>query len=209
MINTSNLSGTSEAAVLVRSFRSALRLCALLPALTLLAVPALADVYKWTNAKGGTVISDTLPQPGETVKNFQVVEKSPKPDARASVATAPVAPPQAATASEQALRSRVEMLERQLQAQQYAPPPAVAPAPAYYPPQPLPPPPTYYNNGYYPSYAPAYYAPPYYPTYSYPIVSSYAVYPARTYVSHPAFAAPRFGGGGGGMRGGGGRGGRR
>ena len=203
MTSIFNLSGTSRTSVVFPSFRSALQLCALLPALALLAQPARADVYKWTNAKGGTVISDTLPQPGETVKNFQVVEKSPKPDARASVATAPVAPPQAATASEQALRSRVEMLERQLQAQQYAPPPA------YYPPQPLPPPPTYYNNGYYPSYAPAYYAPPYYPTYSYPIVSSYAVYPARTYVSHPAFAAPRFGGGGGGMRGGGGRGGRR
>ena len=168
MINTSNLSGTSEAAVLVPSFRSALQLCALLFALALLAQPVCADVYKWTNAKGGTVISDTLPKPGETVKNFQVVEKSPKPDARASVATAPVAPPQAATASEQALRSRVEMLERQLQAQQYAPPPA------YYPPQSLPPPPTYYNSGYYPSYAPAYYAPAYYPAYSYPIVRSYS-----------------------------------
>jgi hypothetical protein len=210
---TSHISGTSKAAVLVEHFRSSFCFFALLPALISLVVPAAAwgDVYKWTDAKGITVFSDILPKTGEKVKNFEVVAKAARPETKAQA--------QAVTPAEQAVLARVEMLERQLQAQQYAAAaPAVSPPTTYsnyYPPAPPPPPPSssYYDSGYYGSGYDSGYYPSYYPSYTYPVVRSYsyAAYPARTFISRPVFAAPRgglfHGGGGhvgGGFRGGGG-----
>ena len=183
------------------------RLFALLTAYISLVLPASAwgDVYKWTDAKGITVFSDVLPKPGEKVKNFEVVAKA-RPATKV--------PAQAVTPAEQALRARVDTLEQQLQARQYAPAAPPVPPPAtysnYYPPAPQPPPPpsSYYDSGYYDSRYDSGYYPSYYPSYSYPVVASYT-YPARTFISRPVFVAPRGGSfrGGGGHVGGGFRGG--
>jgi hypothetical protein len=201
---TSHMMGRSRAEGLELEFRSLFQFFALLIAYISLVVPTAAwgDVYKWTDEKGVTVFTDVLPKPGEKVKNFEVVAKA-RPETKV--------PAQAVTPAEQALRARVDTLERQLQARQYA---AQAPAPpppptssTYYPPAPQPPPPapTYYDSGYYDSGYDSGYYPSYYPSYGYPIVAAYS-YPARTYISRPVSVAPHGGSshGGGGFHGGGG-----
>ncbi len=175
----------------------------LLPAFLSLVIPATAwsDIYKWTDEQGRTNLSNVPPTPSGKVKNVEVALKETK-----------TSPERAAAANEQALLARIENLERQLQARQYAAPPPGAPAPApyasYYPPPPPPPSasPSYYDSGYYGNY------PSYYPTYYYPVAPaySYAVYSARSFVGRPAFAAPRVGYAHGGFsHGGGGHRGRR
>ena len=196
MAIASQMSGTSKVERLAAQFDDPFRLLALLSALVSLVVPVTAwgDLYKWTDAKGVTVYSDVLPNKSEVVNNFEVMVKSDPPETKAKAQAVPPA--------DRALLSRIEMLERQLQAQQYAAPPlSVAPPTAYsgyYPSSSEPPP----MAGYYPSY---------YPSYSYPFLSSYSyVYPARIYVSRPVFAVSRGGSfhvGGGHVVGG--RGGRR
>ena len=174
--------------------RSVFRLLALLPALISLVMPATAwgDIYKWTDEKGRTHYSDAAPPTSGKVKNVELVQKEIK-----------------RTPTEQALLARIESLERQQQARQYAPQ-APAPAPpmpygGYYPPTPPPPPPpSYYDSGYDSGYYSSYY-PSYYPSYYYPVARAYAVYSARAFVARPVFAASR----GGSFHGGGGHGGRR
>ena len=193
MVITSHMSETSKAAAVFARVRRPFWLFALLPALVPLVVPAIAwgDIYKWTDERGRTNFSNVPPLKSGKAKNVEIVLKETKPTS---------IPDHVATPTEQALLARIESLERQLRAPQYAaqapevPPPM--PYSGYYPstPPPPPPPPSYYNSGYYPGYYPAYY---------YPVASSYAVYPARTFVTRPIFVAPRGGSvhGGGGHRG--------
>jgi hypothetical protein len=163
-------------------------LFALLPAIISLVVPATAwaDIYKWTDEKGGITYSDSPPPAPAKVRNLEVVEKETnKP-----------------TPTEQALLARIQNLERQLQAPKYAAqaPPAQPPAPyGGYSPS-MPPPSNYYDNRYDGSYDSGYY-PAYYPGYPYAVpVYSYAVRPRRTFFVRPGFAAPggRFAHAGGG-----------
>ncbi len=161
-------------------FCARLRLLALLPASISLLIPAtaLGDIFKWTDEAGRVNISNVPPPASVKAKDVELVLKESKP--------APV-PQHLATSTEQALLTRIEGLERQLQTRQYAPPapapaqmaPPPAPYPGYYPP---PPSSSYYSSGYAGSYT------TYYPRYTYPIASSYVVYPARTYIAQPAFA---------------------
>jgi hypothetical protein len=171
---------------------------ALLSAAIALVIPATAraDIFKWTDEQGKVNISNVPPPAAAKAKDVELVLKESRPAALAQ---------HLATPTEQALLARIEGLEHQLQSRQYMTQPPVAPAPspyaAYSPPAPPPPPSMDYYNGPYPGSYPAYY-----PSYSYPIASSYVVYPARTYATRPAFAAPRggfshTGGGHGGHRG--------
>lgn len=192
MAFASHLSDTPKAAALFAQLRSPYWLFALLPAFASLVAPATAwgDIYKWTDEKGGTYYSDSPPPTSGKVKDVEVLEREIKP-----------------TSTEQALLARIQNLERQLQAPQYA-----AQAPAAQPPMPyggyspsMPPPPSnYYDSGYNSGYDPGYF-PGYYPGYSYPVVPaySYVVYPRRTFFPRPAFIAPRsgFAHAGGGHRG--------
>ena len=198
LVIASHMSGTSKTAAIFS--QSLFWSLALLPALVSLAVPATAwgDIYKWTDEKGGANFSN-IPPPAGKAKNVEIVLKETKPTS---------IPNHVATPTEQALLARIESLERQLRAQQYAAQPPAVPPPTpyarYYPPTPLPPPPpSYYDGGSYSSY------PGYYPSYYYPVAFSHVVYPARTFVSRPTFAPSRggFSRGGGGH--GGGHGGRR
>ena len=191
----SNISVTSKTAAVFS--HSLFWLLAILLALVSLAVPASAwgDIYKWTDEKGVTYISNSPPPKAGKTKNVEIVLKETKPT--------PI-PNHVATPTEQALLARIERLERQLRAQQYAaqPPAASPPTPDtnYYAPAPLPPPPpSYYGDGSYGNY------PSYYPGYYYPVASLYVIYPARTFISRPAFAHSR----GGFSRGSGGHGGGR
>jgi len=176
---------------------------ALLPALAALAMPAAAsaDIYKWTDEQGRITISNVPPATLGKASKLELVLKEPKP---ASISKHP------ATPTEQALLARIEALERELRARQYAAPAPAAAAPptygGYYPPAPPPPPPpSYYSGGYASSY------PGYYPSTYYPVATSYVVYPARSYVAQPAYVAPRGGyaHGGGHAHGGGAHRGRR
>ena len=133
-----------------------------LPLLLLLfaSTTACADIYKWTDEQGNTVISNVRPTHLDKVKNFEVAVEETK----SSVA---------ATATKQMLLDKLDRLERQLLAQQYAPGAAVVLPPSYgsYNPALQPPPPP----GYYGAYS---------PLVSYP----YAFYPATTFVTRPRFA---------------------
>ncbi|HZM43186.1 MAG TPA: DUF4124 domain-containing protein [Burkholderiales bacterium] len=179
--------------------RSRSRLSVLLSVLLSLALPAAAwaDIYKWTDENGGTHFSNVRPDKSAKAKDIEVVIREAKP---ASSQDSP------ATRTEQALLARVESLERQLEARQYAAQAPEAPPPVaysgYYPP--APPPSSYYTGGYDWTY------PGYYPAYYYPFASSYVVYPRRAFVRRPVVVAPHgrsFHGHGGHV--GGGRGGRR
>jgi hypothetical protein len=179
----SHLSVTPTAEKLAAQLGGSFWSFALLTVSLSIPVAAWADIYKWTDANGGIVFSDVLPPQSEKVKNFEVVSKLARPGTSA----------QAVAPKEQALLSRIENLERELQARQYAPPPPdAAPPPeygGYSPPASQPPPPatSYYDSGYYGGYYPSYY-----PSYGYSIVTpySYAI-PARSYISRPAFAVGR------------------
>jgi hypothetical protein len=125
----------------------------LLPVLVSLLVPATAraDIYKWTDERGETVISDVLPANVKKVKDFEVlVKETPRTQAQRDAA------------NEKMLQDRIERLERQVQAQRYATPaPAAPPPPAYsyYSPEyaaPPPPPQPDYFGSYYPSFYPGY-----------------------------------------------------
>ena len=154
-----------------------MRLLSLLPALISLCVSAAAwgDIYKWTDERGRTVLSNIPPTPADKARNVELVKKENKP------ALAPAAA-HVATPTEQALLARIESLERQLQAVRSAPqavtPPPMPYAGTYAPP---PPPPGYYGGAYPTAYPGTYY--PYPPVPAYP----YVVYPVRTFISQPVF----------------------
>lgn len=162
------------------------RLLALLPICLTLLAPATVrgDIYKWTDERGNTVISNVQPVKSSRVSDVELLAAATKPAMQL-----PAAPSQqAATPTEQALEARIEDLERQVQAQQYAQPPQVDPQSSYsgdYYPTPAPPPsdPSYYSGydpGYYPDYYPSYYNP-------WPPSYSFIVAPVRRFARRPVF----------------------
>jgi hypothetical protein len=140
-----------------------------LPALVSLFAPVTAwcDIYKWTDAEGKIVISDTPPSEPNKVRNFTLVLKEKE---RAVQTPAPPAQ-RVATRTEQVLLDRVESLERQLKAQQSPPPAQPAPPAADYQVNSSAPPPP--PSDYYSSYDAGYYyvRPPLYPYVVYRAVS--------------------------------------
>lgn len=132
---------------------------------------ALGDIYRWTDERGITVLSDVLPKPGDRVNNFEVIAKTTRLEANTPV--------QVATLTKQALHARVIVLEQQLQAQQPVAPAPVTYGGTYYPS--APPPWSYYENGY---------TPRYYSSYSYPVVATYP-YAYPTTISRSVLVAPR------------------
>lgn len=163
---------------------------ALLLALTFLVSPSasLADIYKWNDERGRIVVSNV--PPAEKVRNLKLVAREPKPHASAAAATPS---DHVATPTEQALLRRIETLERELQTQRSAYPPAPDRPPisygSYYPP----PPPTGYYGAYYPSY---------YPNYYYRVVPSYTYVASATttVITRPVSGfshGPAYRGGGG------------
>ena len=203
-------SPVSQMSRLARS-RGRLWLSVLFPVLLSLPVPGIAwaGIYKWTDENGTTHFSNIRPDKSAKARNVEVVAQEPKPSS---------IPDHAATRTEQALLARIESLERQLDARQYAAQAPQGPPPAAYSYPPTPPPAAY--SGYYPPVSPpsSYYpggydwaSSGYYPAYYYPFASSYVVYPRRAFAGRPAFVAPHGGSfhGHGSRGGGGGRGGRR
>ena len=162
------------------------RVLAFLPVFLTLLAPATVrgDIYKWTDERGNTVISNVQPVKSSRVSDVELLAAATKPARQL-----PAAPSQqAATPTEQALEARIEDLERQLQAQQYAQQPQVDPQSSYsggYYPTPAPPPP---DPNYYSGYDPGY-NPGYYPSYYNPWPPSYSfiVAPARPFVRRPVF----------------------
>jgi len=166
-----------------------LLICFLAPA------SAWSQIYKWVNENGGIVYSNIRPEDTGKLRNFEVAIKEEKASPAAAAAAqqaaqsawaasvaqqaaaqdawaASVAQQAALAAREdslrrdQALQDRIAYLEREVQAQQYAPPPAPPPDPGYY------------ADSYYAAALPGY------------------VYPwgyAITYVVPSRIVAPRFG----------------
>jgi uncharacterized protein DUF4124 len=130
---------------------------------------ACADIYKWTDEQGNTVISNVRPTRVDNVKNFEVAVEETK----SSVV---------ATATKQMLLDKLDRLERQLVAQQYAQQVPVAPPASYgsYNPALQPPPP-----------------PGYYSAYSSLLSYPYAFYSATSIVTRPRFAFAHNGARGG------------
>jgi hypothetical protein len=162
------------------------RVLVLLPiGLTLLApATVLGDIYKWTDERGNTVVSNLQPVNPSMVSGVELVATVAKPAAQY-----PVAPSQrAGTRTEQALEARIEDLERQVQAQQYTQQPQVDPQSGYsggdYPAPPPPPPDPNYYSGYDPGYDSGYYPSYYNP---WPLSYSFIVAPARPFVRRPVF----------------------
>ncbi len=201
---TATVAGTARGSRLGRLFAFLLALI-----LLLLIVPsaAVADIYKWTDENGRTVLSNVPPMEPVKAKNLKLVMKDSN---QAGSAAAAASSNHVATPTEQALLRRIETLERELQAQRYAAQSApVSPPAGYggnYPPPPAyagnyaPPPPAVYYSSAYPAYYPNYY-PAYYPSY-YRVVPSYSyiVYPPRTVFTRPVSGfshGPAFRGGGG------------
>lgn len=156
------------------------RVLALLPIFLTLFMPKTVwgDIYKWTDERGITVVSDVQPVNPDRVSDLELLATETRSATQSSVAPSQ----QAATRKERALEARIENLERQLQAQQYAQQPQVVPRSTYsggYYPTPAPPPPSYYGS----------YDPGYYPDYYYPWPPSYSVIvvPVRKFVRRPAF----------------------
>ncbi len=170
------------------------------PALAVLALAAAmfapagarGDIYKWVDEQGITVISDRAPADPGKVSAMKLLSKAPQSAARVPVS----APAPAQNAKEQELEARIEDLERQLQEQQTAPPPApqVRDDGGYYPAPPAPEPDSYgsYASGYNPVYYPIpYYAAP--PVYSVIVVPARPAVHRRAPAHRPAFAPqPRF-----------------
>jgi uncharacterized protein DUF4124 len=140
------------------------RLCFAVPFFVALLAPTIAwgDIYKWTDERGNTVISNVRPTHLARVTNFEVTVEEMKGTA-------------VATPTERMLLDKLDRLERQLLAQQYAQQVAVAPPVSAYgsynPALPPPPPP-----------------PGYYSAYSSLLSYPYAFYPATTIVTRPRFA---------------------
>jgi Domain of unknown function (DUF4124) len=166
------------------------RALALLPiCLTLLAPTTVrGDIYKWTDERGNTVVSNLQPVNPSSVSGVELVATATKPATQYPV----VPSQQAGTRTEQALEARIENLERQLQAQEYAQQPQVDPQSSYsggdYPAPAPPPPDTNYYSGYDPGYDPGYY-PGNYPSYynPWPLSYSFIVAPARPFLRRPVF----------------------
>jgi hypothetical protein len=136
---------------------------------------AFADVYRWTDTNGVTVFSSFPPEEGSGARNVVVVAKE-KPrvirGTRESVEDY-------ASAKQQILANRIDSLERQVQAQQYAQA-SMAQYQAAYP------------SGYYTTPEPSYYSEPYYDPYNYPYYGYYPYsYPYTYYPPVTVFVRPR------------------
>jgi hypothetical protein len=119
---------------------------------------ALADIYMWTDEKGGTVISDQRPENPQAAKNVKVLVKESEGGPRTEVRLSR----QETTRNEQILIERVDSLERQLREERYRPPdppPANTYSSGYYAVPASAPPAVVYDGGYYPPY---YHVPPAY-----------------------------------------------
>jgi hypothetical protein len=170
--------------------RGCARLLAFLPICLLLFAPATvrADIYKWTDERGNTVVSNMQPVDPGTVSGVELVATSIKPATQY-----PPPPSQSGTPTEQALAARIENLERQVQAQQYAQQPQGDPNADYsggYYPAPPPPDPGYYGSydpGYYGGYDSGFYPSDYYPYYPWPLPYSIIVAPASRFVHRHDF----------------------
>ncbi|MBI2960730.1 MAG: DUF4124 domain-containing protein [Betaproteobacteria bacterium] len=159
------------------------RALALIPVFLALIAPASVrgDIYKWTDERGNTVVSNVRPVNPDRAREMELLVKEAKPSAQAP---APVSQPRPA---EQALQARIDDLERQVQAQQDAleaqavAQQAIAQASdssAYYP-TPPPPAPAYtssFDAGYTNPWPPAY---------------STIVVPAPVFVATPVFVHRR------------------
>jgi hypothetical protein len=141
---------------------------------------AAADLYKWTDERGATVLSNVPPPNPRRVTNFEVVvkESAGAPDPRVASSQQ-----HDITATEKLLLDRIDSLERQLQAQQSARETSIVaaspPNPYYAAPMPE------YAGNYYPGYYPSWVFP--YPTssfYSYPLPPSGVVFRARGAFPH-------------------------
>jgi hypothetical protein len=186
MVPASCLPGSRNADAWLAPIHRSSRALALLPILLTLLAPATVrgDIYKWTDERGNTVISNVQPVTSSKVSDVELLATATKPATQSPAAL----PRQASTRTEQALEARIENLERQLQAQGYAQQPRADPQSSYsgdYYPTPAPPPP---DPSYYGSYDPGYY-PGYYPSYYNPWPPSYSfiVAPARAFVRRSAF----------------------
>ena len=159
MVINSKLPADVSAIVLLAPIRTR---CFALPFFMALfaATTAWADVYKWTDEQGTTVISNVRPTRLDKLKNFEVAVEETK----SSVV---------ATPTKQMLLDKLDRLERQLVAQQYAQQAAAVPPPGYgsYNPALQPPPPPGYYGGYSP-----------------PLSYAYPFYPATAFVTRPRFA---------------------
>jgi hypothetical protein len=169
LVITTQIRAAVDANVMPAPLRS---LCLAVPFFVALLAPTVAwgDIYKWTDEGGNTVISNVRPTNLARVTNFEVTVEETKGTA-------------VATPTERMLLDKLDRLERQLQAQQYAQQVAVAPPtiaygsynPALPPPPPAPPPPGYYS------------------AYSSQLSYPYAFYPVTTIVTRPRFAFPHRG----------------
>jgi hypothetical protein len=160
LVVTTQLPAVINANVMLAPIRS---LCLAVPFFVALLAPTVAwgDIYKWTDERGNTVISNVRPTNLARVTNFEVTVEEMKGTA-------------VATPTERMLLDKLDKLERQLLAQQYAQQVAVAP--------PVSP---------YASYNPALQPPPppgYYSAYSPPLSYPYPFFPATTIVTRPRFA---------------------
>ncbi len=154
---------------------------ALLGGLLVLA-PAIAsaDLYKWTDERGATVLSNVPPPNPRRVTNFEVVVKE---SAGAPAPRVSSSQQHDVTVTEKLLLDRIDSLERQIQAQQSARETSIVaaspPNPYYAAPMPE------YAGNYYPGYYPSWVFP--YPTssfYSYPLPPSGVVFRARGAFPH-------------------------
>jgi len=186
MVHASSLRSRNAAAWFAR-IGGYSRALAPLPVFVLLLLPAVAlgDIYKWTDERGITVISNVQPASTAKVSGMELLAVEVRAAAPAPGVPSPAAP----TRTEQALQARVENLERQLQVQQAQGVPQPNYAEDYYPaPLPPPPDPNYYGSydpNYYGSYDP-FYSSGYYP-YAVPIAYSYIAAPARHGLHRPGF----------------------
>ena len=136
---------------------------------------AFADVYRWTDTNGTTVFSSSPPEEGSDARNVVIVAKEKPRVIRGTKETIE----DYAAANQQILSSRIDSLERQVQAQQYA----QASMPQYQ---------AAYPSDYYSTPAPTYYSEPYYDPYSYPYYGSYPYsYPYSYYPPVTVFVRPR------------------
>ena len=175
MISSCVRDGLGTAAPRVRA-HGVSRLLAAASVLVFAGVPtvALGEVYKWLDERGKTVFSDVPPAKVDPAQKLELVAK----DSRLS--TYPPVP--GPTPTERALLSRIEKLERQLQARQTTAASAVYTLPGPY------------GNAYptTPSIVPSDYYADYPRTYAYPVSRPrVVVYPVATYVSRPVVVAPR------------------
>jgi hypothetical protein len=188
MAPASQLPGSRNAAAWFARIFSHAHALAPLPIVVVLLAPAtvLGDIYKWTDEKGNTVISNVQPASTAKTSGMELLAKETRPAAPAAGA--------ASTRTEQALQARIENLERQLQVQQAQGVPQPGYPQDYYPGQPSPgPDPNYYSGydpNYYGSYDPNYssgydpfYSSGYYP-YGVPLAYSFIAVPARPLHRH-------------------------